>query len=321
MQITLSSVIHARNSRFEHKREINQIIEIIKRYPHGISRKKALELVGSKESTLRRAWSELCHNGVIKKVGYGVFVLSENNLKNFTLSSLGMTQMPEINLHAFQMSFPIIQDNSKPEDWDNINQKNNWKGFVKRIEGITLQKNTKHVQAWLWAREIKDLKDIEKLAFSAKFKIATLLWKLGVLIDIDNVTTTTKHIAMKRTELEKMIPKGMKVEIELGRVAEKIFENDRNESAKAWLDSSPFIGVETNDIAYARDVLLMPEYIKATNAAMAQLSQQNAWLAENIKAHREVLQSINEGQAVQAITLKALAEAVKELRDAVKELK
>ena len=274
------------------------IIGILKRYPHGTSQKKVVGIMGCDRSAMLRSWSELLREGIVKKVAYGTFVLSGKNVTHF---SLDQTHIPSVNLHALQLVFPIIEDNSTADKWDSINQKKNWKGYVKRIEGMTIQKNTKQVQVWLWSRDIKDIESITKLSISAAFKVGIFLHKMGVTVNMDEVSVNTKHVAIEHTELEKMIPKGTKVEVGLDRIAEKVFDKDKDESAKAWIDASPFKAIETNDIKYARDVLLMPQYIQATNQAMKELSSQNAWLAENIVSHRKVLQD--------------LTDAIRELRD------
>ena len=200
------------------------IITIMERYPYGISQKKVIGIMGCNRSAMLKSWSQLKREGIIKGIGYGTFILSGNNVTHF---SLGQTPIPSVNLHALQMVFPIVEDNSNPTQWDSENQKKNWKGYIKRIEGMTIQKNTKNVQVWLWSRDIKDIEAIQKLTISAAFRVGVLLHKMGVIVNMDEVSVNTKHVAIEKTELEKMIPKGTKVEIGLDRVAENVFEADQ----------------------------------------------------------------------------------------------
>lgn len=265
----------------------DQIITIMKGYPHGVSQKKVIELTGQKRSAILRSWNKLRNDGIIAKKGYGTFVLNKSN----TLSPLGT---PSIDLHALQMTFPIIIDNSQDDVWDEIRTSMGWKECQKRVGDLVIKKNTKQVQVWLTGRKIKDLGEIDKLAISSAFKVGVLLHRLGVTVNIDEVQVKTKHIAIEHTELEKMIPKGTTIQIGLDRFARKVFDNDRDEQAKAWIDSTPFKAIETNDAKYARDVLMIPLYIQQTNAALENMTPAIQWLTENILTHRQVLQEIRD---------------------------
>jgi hypothetical protein len=107
--------------------------------------------------------------------------------------------------------------------------------------------------------------EVEQIAHSLVFKVATYLWNAGIMVDIDHVKTNTKHVCIQKSELEEVFPPGTTVTVDLGKDVAKVFEADTPERAKAWTDNSPFRGVETNDLDYARDVLMMPQYIKAAN--------------------------------------------------------
>lgn len=275
---------------------INHVVEVMQRFPRGISRKKVAELLGVKVTTLSRTWSRACHTGLIKQIGYGTFVLSNEKQKSVTDFSVGLRKC-KIDLHALQLSFPIIDDQSKPEAWDKLIPMNNWTKGQKRIDGITIQKNTKVVQAWLWSQKIKSPQEIEQLAHSMVFKVATALWKIGVTVDIDHVQTVTKHVAIQKSELEEIYPKGTSVTVDLGRFAKKIFEDDKNEPAKAWTDDSPFRSIETNDVEYAKAVLQMPLHVERMSTAIASFADQSAEYAEEIREHRAAIKEIRETMA------------------------
>jgi len=262
---------------------IDRIASVMQRFPHGISRKKVAEILNVKVSTITKAWSKARHNGLIKKVGYGTFVLTSEKQKSVTDFSLGTT----IYLHALQLSFPIIEDHSQPENFDSINDMANWKGYIKRFEGFTIKKNVKTVQAWAWAKKLKGPEEIEQLAHSMVFHVATKLWKIGVMVDVDHVRTVTKHVALKKSELEQIFPKGTSVSVDLGRNVVTLFEDDRPEPARAWTDSSPFRCIETNDVDYARKVLLMPEL-------MTKIVEHQAIFSENLMKHLSVLDKMSE---------------------------
>lgn len=272
----------------------DSIINIMERYPHGVSQKKVISILGLRRSTMLRSWSELKREGILKGIGYGTFILTGKNVTDY---SLGTT----IDLHALQLVYPIREDRSNDEIWDSIKTDMGWKECTKRLGSITIKKNTKQVQAWLTSQKIHSPEDVAKVSISLAFRIGILLHKLGVDVDMDNVAVKTKHISMKNTELEKMIPKGTKVEIHLGRSVEKVFENDTDEEAKAWIDDTPFKAIETNDIRYARDVLLMPQYIKEANIMISALTQQ-------IKLHLAATQEWKD-------TAREIRDAIRELSD------
>ena len=197
--------------------------------------------------------------------------------------------------------------------WDTVNQKNGWIESIKREGKFVIKKNTKKVQVWLLPEDVKTPDDLNRLTHYACFEAATLLWRLGVVVDISKVAVNTKHISIEQSELDRMIPKGTNVTVKLNRTIEKIFENDKEEEAYAKIDDSPFKCIETNDVKYARDVLLMPEYIKATNRAME-------GLVEHWNIHLPLMQKTDKGIDELRIGISQLVEVVKELRDVIKEL-
>ena len=130
-----------------------------------------------------------------------------------------------------------------------------------------------------------------------------------------------QHISIRNQDLEQVFSKGFTLEIDLGREQEKLIDKDIPKEAKAWTDNSPFRGVETNDVGYARKYLMMPEMIEK----LIQLTQENVKVTvgyaknqeiynENIKLHLEV-------QKQQLNTQRELRDGIKELRDLIKEKK
>lgn len=287
---------------------IDDVIGVMQRFPHGISKRKVAEILGIPISTMERSWNSARHRCLIKKLGYGTFVLTSEKQKNLTDFSLG-TRFggAKVDLHALQLSFPIISDSSRSEDWDAQNDMANWKGYVKRFDGFTVKKNLKTVQAWAWARSISGPEEIQQLAHSLMFNVAVRLYKMGVMVDVDHVRTVTKHMAIQKPELERIFPKGVSVSVDLGRDVAKIFEDDKPEPAKAWTDASPWRGIETNDADYAEKLLRMPEYVAQLVTAHTTFTKSLALYNDNIRMHLTAIQDIRDG--------------IRQLTDAVKELK
>jgi hypothetical protein len=282
-------------------RNINLIIDILKRYPHGTSRKKVFELSGQKTSTMLRSWNKARHEGIIKRLGYGVFVLSEKNITHFSGDA---SLSPQINVHALQLSFPIIADNTDDAFWDKINKgfKNSlvFYKYINKPIGLTIQKNSKQVTIQIYARNVNTPEDIESLAFRAGYFAYYYLQKNGLDIDLFNVQKKHLDIAIKDTILKTVIPEKNKVEVMLGRDAKPFFPADKGEPAEAHYDSSPIPSIETNDVTYAERYLRTPEMVTQI------LEIQNNF-ALNLKYHLETLNNINKA-------IEKLTKAVEELR-------
>ena len=221
--------------------------------------------------------------GIIEKVSYGVWKVKVKNL------SLGTK--PESNLHALQIKIPISSGNIGASGWEVKEELNNWtptyKTF-KELGGITIKNNNnKSITLFAHTREIKDLKEIDELAYELRqWALQTFRQDFDVILDIDKAEVKVLHIATEDKGSESMIKKGEKFELDLDKKAEKVFPNDKIQG-KAWIDGSPFqFTAETNDKEWKRAYLNMPfnmqNIVLATN-----------YIAKNYASHVKIVEKLN----------------------------
>jgi hypothetical protein len=236
-------------------------------------------------------WNKLLKSGEIKKVGYALYGVGEKT-----------SVEPTINIHAIQLTMPILKDESKPEFWDKAVKMNGWTAYYKAINkpiGLTIQKNTNNVQVQVWARDVTKPEEIESLMLRAGYYAWHYLkTKAHVDVDIFQVEKKNVEIAVRDETPSKVMGTKDVVRVDLGRPASKVFEADKPKAAEAWADPTPYPCVETNDIEYIERYLRAPERVD-------QIIKTQAEFAENLKLHLEVLTK--------------LGKAVDELRDAVKD--
>lgn len=271
----------------------DRILNLLQKFPYGISRKKIAEQLGLNVSTMAYHWNKLLKQDRIKKIGWCLFTLGEK----FSVE-------PTMNIHALQLSFPILKDESTPDFWDKaVPMPQGWTAYYKYIQapiGMTIQKNVKQVTIHVWARDIQKPEEIESLALRAAFYAWHYLKeKVKVEVDVFLVEKKTLELAIKDNNLKQIIGTKDKIEIALQRPAKAVFESDKPKEAKAWYDPTPVHSVETNDIEYAERYLRTPEMVREI------LDIQHGF-SKNLESHLEVLKNINEG--------------IRELRNAIKTL-
>lgn len=177
--------------------------------------------------------------------------------------SLG-TRKPHPNLHALHIKIPILSiGNLGVQKWEIREELRNWTPTYKtftQLGGLTIKNNNnKSISIFVHSREIKDLKEIDVLAYDVRN------WALGyfrdtfnTILDIIHTETKTLHLATEDKQSEEMLGKGERFELDLDKKAEKIFPKDKIDG-KAWLDGSPFnFTAETNDKEWKREYLSMP---------------------------------------------------------------
>lgn len=271
---------------------IDRILLEIKKYPYGISRKKVAEHLNLSMSTMASYWNKARKDGYFKKIGYGLFVLTKSGEE----TSAGVRRKDEtlINVHAIQLAFPILEDNSQDSFWDKVNDKfKNSKVMWKYIQapiGLTIQKNTKQVTVQIWSQEVENPEDIESLSMRAAIYVWMYLKDNGVIVDILQVNKKTVEIAIRNKQIEGIIPKGNTVRIDLGRDAKKIFKDDRKEPGQSWLCPTPKRSVETNDILYAQEYLRTPMMVHT----ILDIQERHS---KNIELHLSVMKEMRDGLA------------------------
>jgi len=207
-------------------------------------------------------------------------------VKTFSLGTRATT-----NLHALQINIPISSGNIGVQGWTIKEQLNNWTPTYKtfsQLGGITIKNNNnKSITLFAHTRDIKDLKEIDNLAYDLRNWALELIGReYGVILDIDKAETKMLHIATQDQTSEEMIKKGEKFELDLDKKAEKIFPNDKID-AKAWIDGSPFqFTAETNDKEWKRAYLNMP-------FSMRDSLQLINYIAQNYASHVKIVEKLN----------------------------
>lgn len=265
-------------------RNIPLLLTLFQKYPYGISRKKMIQEGHIQSVNLVRAWSRLRKDDIIKRIAGSLFILDQAKVTD----SSGDTT---INIHAIQLSFPIISDNIDPDFWDSKNDGfKNSKVYYKRINspiGMTIQKNTKQVTVQVWARDVRKPEEIESLMLRASLYAWHYLKEHGLEVDIFQVEKKNIDIAIKNNDLKGIVGTKDKIEVGLDRPVSKLFSNDKDKEAKAWYDSSPTSSVETNDIEYAKRYLRTPEMVTTILETQERFSK-------NLELHLQVLQEIRD---------------------------
>jgi len=245
------------------------------------------------KQTLQYHLNKLKKRGIISKKGYGVWEVKKE-VKNFSLGSRKIR--PLTNLHALQINFPILEGKVKDKDWEIKEKLNHWLPKYKSMEplgGLTIKNNNnKSITIYSKSRDIKNLEEIDKLAF----KIRTYAYeffknKHGVILDVMNAEVKNLNIATEDKHSEEMIRKGEKFELRFNKKAEKIFEKDQINS-KAWVDGSPFsFTAETNDKEWKRAYLQMPFMVNGLAHSMPAIQEYNKNILLHMKVQEEQLKT------------------------------
>lgn len=256
--------------------------------------------------------------GIIEKKGYGTWQLTssfekktnkeildflDEKKRTSKKSSLGTRNPKQAHLHALNINIPIVSGNVNLEGGYETKLKN-WVQYTKKLPnmGVTLRNNNnKSLSVYIWSREIFDTLAIPSLCHAYVHGVCSLFKQEGVTLDYFGWRVTTFHLMIRNEDFDKVLNKGMKVEVLLGRGTEKISENDVTQEAKAWVDSSPYAGIETNDLAYYKNYINMPENIAKTSMLMERFMNEFLPIhrehAINIKTHTAVLKDISKGFA------------------------
>lgn len=224
----------------------------------------------------------------------------KKELKNLSKkkSSRGMMgkDTPTTNLHALEIKFPIIKGKIPDTDWEVKNKLKNWLPKYKGLDnlgGLTIRNNNnKSLQVFAKARDIKDLNEVDNLAF----KIRTFIHeyfksKYGVILDVFECEVKNINLATEDKASEGMLRKGEKFELRFNKDAEKIFPRDKIKS-KAWIDGSPFaFTAETNDKDWKREYLRMPFSVRNIQNSLYLLEEYNKNLMLHTKVQEEQLKT------------------------------
>ncbi len=251
---------------------------------------------------------KLKQKNLIYKISNGVWDLTLEGRQLVKKLSMGMRKhsKKKTNIHALNIEVPITSRN-KGFKADKITNLRNWVAEYKyglKPLGLTLKLTTKTVQIYVYSREIKDHSEVTGLLVRVLAYVKKYLGERGVKIDIFEAKVKTLHLAIKDKDLEKIIPENLSVEVEFERVSKRLLKEKKERKARAWTDTSPFRGVETNDVEYAENYLRMPERINRIENNLEKFSDSLFLYDKNIKKHLSVLDQMSK-------TLKKIEERFK----------
>ena len=260
-----------------------------------------LSVLNIPKQNLQYYLNYLKDNGFIKKIGYGTWEIikeMEEVKRSKRKSSIGLKKT---NLHALNINIPIQEGEVNLKELGGYEKKiKNWIPQYKRISslGITLRNNNnRSISVFVWSREIFDYLAIPSLCHTVVHTVCSYFKSKGVILDYFAWRVTTLHLMIRNEDLDKVLNKGLKIEVALNRDTEKVSKQDITKEAKAWIDSTPYKGIETNDVAYYKNYILMPENISKMAISMNDLTNNLTPvmnnLAVNLKTHISVLKGID----------------------------
>ena len=112
--------------------------------------------------------------------------------------------------------------------------------------------------------------------------------------------------------------KAVKITVPLNRKTAKILDNDDQKDALVWTDASPYRGIESNDVTYVKNYIMMPEKVAKLEENMALMAENTRFLSEQINAHIPAIIKLGENAEFMGDSSRKLTKAVEELTQAVK---
>lgn len=209
-----------------------------------------------------------------------------------------------MNLHDFKVKIPILKKGKLLENTKKT-KINNWVKEYLHLElpyPLTLEITTKSVI--LHFRKVELPKGID--FYQALFKFFTIglvsvvsyLHTRGFRLDLFNLKVISQHIANQTNkDIDNRISDNTVVEVELNHIAKSVLgkELGNKQGAKAWIDKSQNIAeVETNDLTYEENLILMPERIAKMESNLALFFYGMDKYNKNIELHLSVLKQIRE---------------------------
>lgn len=285
------------------KRENVYLHYVLKYLDQGLCPAQVAQKIGTSKQNLNRYIQKCKNKGFIKKIGYGVWEVSRQGKqevnKEVNTSALGTLQFlkERTNLHALNITIPVLKGVVNLEGDGGYKQLplDGWTPEYKKLSGILQgvtfkNNNNKSVSVQLWGRDIEKLNEVYGLVFKGLAYATSYFKEKGVVLDPFNARVSSIHISTRAEDLDRVLNKGEKIEVLLNRKAERILPGDREREAKAWMDSSPYNGVETDDLEYKRNYLMMPERIAYMEQWTSNIHEYN----QNIKLHLDVLREIKD---------------------------
>lgn len=208
----------------------------------------------------------------------------------------------EVRTHDLAIKFPILRDN--PDfDWDKESKMNNWIQKSKIIDfpiGMTIVKKAKKsIVVYFHQFNANDLTELMQKIMKGTIFVYEYLRKNGILIDIFGGEVISQHFSIKlpkqmKDALERVVKKGMRGEIDLGRLVKSIYPTKLR--AKVWYDFSlGELELETDDLLYVENFFLMPERVARFEKLAEFIIIQQSVFAKNLEMHQKAIEEIAKG--------------------------
>jgi len=317
--MVVNNAIEKKSKKLSKKIILDLILNKVKL---GVSPYSILNDYDIKKSRISYYVSMLEHKGIISKIGYGVW-LKNRDVQKTDFEKLSkkssMGTRGEMNIHAINISIPIITGKiNLVKDFDGYAQKqfNNWIPEYKKVIvpiGFTLKNNNnKSIDVQIWSRRIVKIDEIQSVILRTLYFTQGLL-KKHVELDILSAKVRTLHAIVQEKDMEKVMNKATKITIPLNRKTAKILDNDDQKDALVWTDASPYRGIESNDITYVKNYIMMPEKVERIERNMELFSENLRYLSENINAHIPAIIKLGENAETMGKMTEKLFETMQEL--------
>ena len=234
----------------------------------------------------------------------------------------------EVRTHDLAIKFPILRDNPEFE-WDKETPVNNWIQKTKRIDfpiGLTITKKAnRSVVVYFHQFHAKTLTDLMQKILKGSILVYEYLRKNGIVIDVFNGEVISQHFSIKlpkqmKDALERIVKKGMRGEIDLGRLAKSVYPTSLK--AKVWYDYSlGELELETDDLLYVENFFLMPERVARFEKLAEFIIVQQTTFAKNLEMHQQVIEKIGSGISEFNSIVNLLYQEIRSLKKAIEELK
>jgi DNA-binding MarR family transcriptional regulator len=170
-------------------------------------------------------------------------------------------------LHGLQISVPVPLPANLDGFWDKSYRvnKNLWER-VKAIDDLNLtirEKSSKH-KTTIYIQTNRNMAyegSVREIAKEIVMDVYDYLLRVGYLIDRKRLIINDFHLWSGSAEDSKDASDYPHHVVLLGRKRAKITPNDPTQPAKAWTDSTPTLGTDTNWEEYYRKKTMMPEYV------------------------------------------------------------
>lgn len=184
-------------------------------------------------------------------------------------------------VHNLYIKIPILErPESRNQAWDKINTR--FKNSIQRHRrcediGASIRETSKHICIQLGPKTIENYDQINGICAAAIGFVLGELGPKGYVLDYMNPVVSGLKITHEDEKSRELMKQGLRVNVKLGRMRQKIFKGDPVKPAYVELDKTPGPNWETNDREHARLRALEPEYVREIrNMTMGGMPTMNA---------------------------------------------